>query len=73
MDPLGTVDGQNPVNSPVEVGSFSQDLQGCFFSQTVVVWDFWTINSRSKSSMGHVPMMIQDVFSEAKGEIARSQ
>ena len=43
-----TVDGwRNPVNSPVEVGSFSHFLQGLYISSQVVVWDFWTINCRS--------------------------
>ena len=32
------------INSPVEVGSSSHYLQGFSTIQTVVVWDFWTIN-----------------------------
>ena len=35
--------------SPVEVGSLSDDLKG-FFIPKVVVWDFWTINSRKSNS-----------------------
>ena len=46
-----TVDGNNPSNSPVELGSLSHKLQG-FSTSQLVVSDFWTINSihlRNKS------------------------
>ena len=36
---------RNPVKAPVEVGSFSHYLRG-FYTSQVVVWDFWSINSR---------------------------
>ena len=39
-----TVDGNNPSNSPVELGSLSQKLQG-FSTSQLVVSDFWTVNS----------------------------
>ena len=43
-----TVDGRNP-KQPVEVGSWNPIIYPMiyrvFYIQTVVVWDFWTINS----------------------------
>ena len=44
---------RNPVNSPVDMqcGSLSHYLQGFSTIQNVVVWDFWTINSRTVFKM----------------------
>ena len=36
---------RNPVNSPVDMVNISHYLQGFSTIPTVVVWDFWTINS----------------------------
>ena len=39
-----SVDGRNPANSPVQVGSFSYNLQRFMASQVESSQDFWTIN-----------------------------